>query len=452
VSAPRDGTKPFEVIGRTHERRDALGHVTGATAYFDDVHPPGMCHMKAVRSPVPHARIRGIDFSAAEQVPGFVAALTADDVPKNVYTILCLIGVEPDEEQVLAAERVRYVGEPVAVVVAETEAAAFEAAAKVRLDLEELPAVFDVEEALEPGAPVVTHWGTNYFVYEGHHCRRVRHGDVPAAREQADRVIKGRYQMSPIEQAPVEPTGCVAKPEADGRVTVYTNTQAIFFSLDNTAIILQVPAHRLRFIGGTVGGGFGGKVDVIVEPLAALAAMRTGRPIRYAYTREEEMQVSSTRSANRIYITDGVMDDGTIVSREVTTYEDAGAYSRHTPYGCTKHAANAAGPYTIPNVSIDVHCVYTNRTPSSSMRGFGVTEASFALEMQMDRIARELGVDPWELRLRNAYRNGDMRPYGKTTADATLVETMQAAAELAGVELPAEARAMTSDDRGRVAG
>lgn len=451
MSAPGNGAKPFDVIGRTHERRDALGHVTGSTTYFEDVSFPRMCHMKAVRSPMAHARIRSIDFSAAEKVPGFVTSLTAADVPKNVYTVLCLIGVEPDEEQVLAAERVRYKGEPIAVVVAETEAAAFEAAAKVELDLEELPAVFDVEEALEPGAPIVTHWGTNYFVYEGHHCRRVRHGDAPGARQQADRVISGRYQMSPIEHAPVEPTGCVAKPEADGRVTVYTNTQAIFFTLDNTAIILQVPPHRLRFIGGTVGGGFGGKVDVMVEPLATLAAMRTGRPIRYVYTREEEMQVSSTRSANRIYVTDGVMDDGTIVSREVTSYEDAGAYSRHTPYGCTKHAANASGPYTIPNVSIDVHCVFTNRTPSSAMRGFGVTEASFALEMQMDRIARELEIDPWELRLRHAYRNGDERPYGKTTADATLVETMHAAAEMAGVELSAELRAMTSNDRGQAA-
>jgi CO/xanthine dehydrogenase Mo-binding subunit len=443
--------KPFNVIGRAEERRDALGHVTGSTAYFNDVSFPRMCHMKAVRSPVPHARIRGIDFSEAEKVPGYVAKLTAADVPKNVYTVLCLIGVEPDEEQVLAAERVRYKGEPIAVVIAETEAAAFEAAAKVKLDLEELPAVFDVEEALEPGAPIVTHWGTNYFVYEGHHCRRVRYGDAPAARDQADRVISGRYQMSPIEHAPVEPTGCVAKPEADGRVTVHTNTQAIFFTLDNTAIILEIPPHMLRFIGGTVGGGFGGKVDVMVEPLATLGALRTGRPIRYVYTREEEMQVSSTRSANRIYITDGVDDDGTIVSREVTTYEDAGAYSRHTPYGCTKHAANAAGPYTIPNVAIDVHCVFTNRTPSSAMRGFGVTEASFALEMQMDRIARELQIDPWELRLRNAYRNGDERPHRKATADATLVETIHAAAEMAGVELAAELRAMSSSDRQAVA-
>jgi CO/xanthine dehydrogenase Mo-binding subunit len=145
------------------------------------------------------------------------------------------------------------------------------------------------------------------------------------------------------------------------------------------------------------------------------------------------------------------MNDGTIVSREVVSYEDAGAYSRHTPYGCTKHAANAAGPYTIPNVSIDVHCVFTNRTPSSAMRGFGVTEASFALEMQMDRIARETGIDPWELRLRHAYRDGDERPYRKRTEDATLVEAIQAAARLAGVELSAEAQAMSSSDRKGVA-
>jgi CO/xanthine dehydrogenase Mo-binding subunit len=438
--------KPFNVIGRAHERRDGLGHVTGTTVYVDDISFPRMGHLKMVRNPLVHARIRGIDFSEAEKVPGFVTALTARDVPKNVYTILCLIGVEPDDEPVLAEDRVRYRGEQIAAVVAETEAAAAEAAAKVRLDLEELPHVLDVEEALAPGAPVVTHWGTNHFVYEGHPFRRLRYGDAEAAREQADHVVSGRYQLSPIEHAPVETTGCVAKPEADGRVTVYTNTQAIYFSLDNTAFILGVPPHQLHFVGGTVGGGFGGKVDVIVEPIAALAAMRTGRPVKYVYTRPEEMQVSSTRSAARIYIRDGVTADGTIVSREVTTFHDAGAYSRHSPYGCTKHAANAAGPYTIPNVSVDVHCVYTNRQPSSAMRGFGVTEASFAVEMQMDRVARELGLDPWELRLRHAYRNGDERPYRKTTEDASLVEAIQAAATLAGVELSPELQAMTSDD------
>jgi len=438
---------PLNVVGRSVDRSDGIGHVTGRTLYTGDRTFPGMLHLRMVRSPVHHARLRGIDLSAAERVPGFVRALTAGDVPHNRYTILSLIGVEPEEEFVLAEDRVRFKGEAIAAVLAETEEAALEAVSKVRLDLEELPAVFDVEEALRPGAPVVTHWGSNTFMYEGHPCRRVRLGDVEAGFAQADHIVEGVYNTSPIEQAPIETTGCIAVPEANGRYTVYTNTQALYFSLDNTAIILQVPGNRLHFVGGTVGGGFGGKVDVIVEPIATLAAMRTNRPVRYVYSRSEEMQVSSTRSAWRIYFKDGVMNDGRIIARKVTSYADSGAYSRQTPYSLTKHAANVGGPYAIPNVSIDAYCVYTNRQPSSAMRGFGVTMGSFALEVQMDKIAEVVGLDPWTIRFLNAYRNGDLKPHRKPAEDATLIETMQAAAALVGHELPAELLAMTSAPR-----
>jgi CO/xanthine dehydrogenase Mo-binding subunit len=193
-----------------------------------------------------------------------------------------------------------------------------------------------------------------------------------------------------------------------------------------------------------VGGGFGGKVDVITEPIACLAALKTGRPVRYVYTREEEMRVSSTRSANRIKIRDGVMSDGRIVSREVTTYHDAGAYSRHSPYGTTKAAAHFPGPYTIPNVHIDAYCVYTNRTPSSAMRGFGVTIGDFALESQMDQIARELDMDPLELRLKNAYRDGDVKAHRKVASGTALVEVIQRAADLVGHELAPEYRRLSS--------
>jgi CO/xanthine dehydrogenase Mo-binding subunit len=437
----------LNVVGQSVQRRDGQGHVTGKTVYVDDIKFRDMLHLKMVRSPVAHARIRGIDFSDAEKVPGFVCALTHEDVPKNVYTILTLIGVGPDEEPVLAEDKVMYKGEQIAAIVAETEAAAMEAAGKVKLDLEELPAVFDVEEALQSGAPVLKDWGTNYFVYEGHHCRRVRFGDVEKGFAEADFIVEGRYQTSPIEHAPTETTGCVAKPEADGRYTVYTNTQAIFFSLDNTALILQLPFNKLHFVGGTVGGGFGGKVDVIVEPIATLAAMKTNRPVRYMYMRDEEMRVSSTRGAWRMYYKDGVTKDGRIVARKITTYADAGAYNRHTPYAVTKHAANVAGPYSIPNVWIDAHCVYTNRQPGSAMRGFGVTPASFALEVQMDKIAEAVGMDPWEIRFINAYRNGDMKPHRKVVEDATLIETMQAAAELVGHQLPDRLLTMNSNDR-----
>ena len=441
-------TAELHVVGQSVPRSDATGHVTGRTRYTTDNSFPGMLHLKIVRSPVHHARVHGVDLSEAERVPGFVRALTHADVPHNVYTILGLIGVEPEEEFVLAEDRVRYKGEPIVAIVAETEAAALEAVARVRLDLEELPAVFDVEEALRPDAPVVTHWGNNTFMYEGHPCRRVRFGDVEAAFAAADHIVQGVYRTKPIEHAPTETTAAIAVPEANGRYTVYTNTQALYFSLDNTSIILGVPGSQLHFVGGTVGGGFGGKVDVIVEPLATLAAMKTNRPVRYAYSRAEEMQVSSTRSAWRIYVKDGVMADGRIVARRVTSYADCGAYSRQTPYALTKHAANAAGPYAIPNVSIDAYCVYTNNVPASAMRGFGITMASFAIEVQMDKIAEVTGLDPWQVRFRNAYRNGDIKPHRKPTEDATLIETMQAAAELVGHELPPELRAMTSAPRG----
>ena len=437
----------LNVVGKSVARRDGLGHVTGKTVFVNDISFPDMTYLMMVRSPVPHANIKGLDFSEAEKVPGFIRALTYKDVPKNIYTILTLIGVGPDEEYVLAEDKVRYIGEPIAAVIAETKQAAMEATSKVRLDLEELPAVFDVEEALKPGAPILKEWGTNYFVYEGHHCRRVRFGDIDKGFEEADFIVEGKYQTSPIEHAPSETTGCIAKPEADGRITVYTNTQALFFTLDNTALILQIPFQKLHLVGGTVGGGFGGKVDVIVEPIATLAAMKINRPVKYMFFRQEEMQVSSSRGAWRMYFKDGVTKDGRIVARKVTSYADAGAYNRHTPYAVTKHAANIAGPYRIPNVWIDAHCVYTNKQPGSAMRGFGVTPASFALEVQMDKIAEVVNMDPWEIRFINAYRNGDMKPHQKVVVDATLIEVMQAAAELVGNDLPEEYKQMSSGIR-----
>lgn len=437
----------LNVVGQSVLRRDGLGHVTGKTIFIDDINFPDILHLKMVRSPLPHALIKGIDFTEAEKVPGFIQALTHEDVPKNIYTILCLIGVGPDEEPVLAEDKVLYKGEQIAAIVAETEDAAMEAVSKVKIDFEELPAVYDVEEALKPDAPVLKHWGTNHFVYEGHHCRRVRFGDVDRGFDESDHIIKGRYQTSPIEHAPSETTGCVARPEPDGRITVYTNTQALFFTMDNTALILGVPFQKLHFVGGTVGGGFGGKVDVIVEPIAALAAIKTGRPVKYKFTREEEMRVSSSRGAWRIYFKDGVTKDGRILARKITTYADAGAYNRHTPYAVTKHAANIAGPYNIPNVWIDAYCVYTNRQPGSAMRGFGVTPASFALEVQMDKIAETVGMDPWAIRFINAYHNGDMKPHQKVVEDATLIEVMQAAAELVGYELPEKFKKMSSLNR-----
>jgi len=235
-------------------------------------------------------------------------------------------------------------------------------------------------------------------------------------------------------------------PQGDGRLRIHSDTQAAFFTLDNTALILDVPFGKLQLVGGTVGGGFGGKVDVTVEPITCIAAMKTGKPVKYVYDRYEEMQVSSPRAAERIYIKDGVMSDGTIVARQVTLYADAGAYSRHSPYATTKAAAHMPGPYNIPNVHIDSWCVYTNRTPSSAMRGFGVTIGDFALESTMDRIARELDLDPLQFRLKNAYRDGDMKAHHKVAEGTAIIEVIQKAAEQVGHALPDEYLAMSSKE------
>ncbi len=434
----------FDVIGRPVQRADALGHVTGRTEFFEDLHPAGLLHLKMHRSERDHALIRRVDSSAPLAEPGVVRVLTHEDVPNNWYTILRLIGVEPNDEPVLPEDRVLYRGEPIAAVIAASEQAALRGAAAVRVEYEDLPAVFDVEHALAPDAPVIKPHGSNYFVYEGHHCRRIRFGDVDSAFAAADHVFEWGYQSSPIEHAPTETTGCIVVPQPDGRLRIHSDTQACFFTLDNTALILGTPFSKLRLIGGTVGGGFGGKVDVIVEPIACLAAMVTNKPVKYVYGRAEEMQVSSPRAAERIYIKDGVMADGRILARKVTLYVDAGAYSRHSPYGTTKAAAHMPGPYSIPNVWVDAHCVYTNRTPSSAMRGFGVTIADFALESQMDRIARALNLDPLALRLANAYRDGDMKAHRKRAEGTALIEVIQRAAELVGHDLPDEYRQLSS--------
>ena len=433
-------------IGVSRQRSDVLGHVTGKTKFYEDRNFPGLLHLKMARSPHHHARIKSVDVSAAEKLPGVVRVVTADDVPNNIYTILRLIQVEPNDEPVLAFDKVRYRGEPIVAVIGRTERDAQQGAAAVDIAYEELPPVFDVIDALKPDAPVVNeyHGDKNYFTYEGHHCRRVRFGDVEAGLIAADHIVEETYTSAPIEHAPTETTGCIVAPDENNRFTCYTSTQALFFTLDNAGLILDEPFQNLRMIGGTVGGGFGGKVDVITEPISILAAKLTGRPVKFRYSREEEMQVSSTRAAERLVIKDGVMNDGRIVARKITFHVDAGAYSRHSPYGTTKAAAHMPGPYTIPNVWVDAHCVYTNRTPSSAMRGFGVTIGDFALEAQMDKLAELVGRDPMEFRILNAYRDGDIKAHQAEVTGAALVECVQEAARLADWTLSETYRSASS--------
>jgi CO/xanthine dehydrogenase Mo-binding subunit len=433
-------------IGKPTQRQDALGHVTGRSPFYDDHLFDGLLHVRCVRSPHHHARIRRIDTGAAERMPGVVRIVTGRDVPQNLNTLLSLLDFGLDDEPLLSETKVAYQGEPVAAVIAETERQARDAVARVRVDWEVLPHVLDVEEAIGPGAPVVNEtYPGNRFVYHGKYDhQKLRFGDVEAGFAQAAHIVEGRYQMSPIEQAPTETCGAIAAPESNDRVVVYTSTQALFFSLDTTAKLLKLPSNRLHFIGGTVGGGFGGKVDSLHEPLATLGCLLTGRPCKYMFDREEEMQVGAPRGAERWYLKDGVAADGRILARRFTGYFDSGAYTRLSSYAIIKAVGHLPGPYTIPNVSADVYCVFTNRTPATAMRGFGITGVDFAIECQMDKVAHAVGLDPIELRILNAYRDGDMKAHRRLAKNTALVECCQVAAEKAGWPLSPEARAASS--------
>jgi CO/xanthine dehydrogenase Mo-binding subunit len=451
----RDDT--LSEIGKPTRRQDILGHVTGRSPFYDDHLFQGLLHMRCARSPHHAARIRRIDTGEAERSPGVVRVLTGRDVPLNLNTLLSLLDFGIDDEPVLSTDRVRYRGEPVAAVIAESEAAARAAAAKVRVEWEVLPHVLDVEEAIRPGAPAVLDiYPGNRFVYHGRYDhQKLRYGDVEAAFRTADHVVEGRYQMSPIEQAPIETCGAIAAPETNDRYVCYTSTQALFFSLATSSKLLRLPSSRLHFIGGTVGGGFGGKVDSVHEPLAVLGAMLTGRPVKFMWDREEEMQVGAPRGAERWYIKDGVMRDGRIVARKFTGYFDSGAYTRLTSYAVIKAVGHLPGPYTIPNVHADVYCVFTNRTPATAMRGFGITGVDFAIEAHMDKVAEAVGMNPIDLRILNAYRDGDMKAHRRVAKNCALIECCQVVAEKAGVPLSNASRAASSrqgggGERGRI--
>ena len=350
------------------------------------------------------------------------------------------------DEPLLADRKVAYKGEPVLAIVATSVRAAQDAVAAVKVDWEPLPHVLDVEAALAPHAPIVNEeYPNNTFDYHDRYDhQKLRFGDVEAAFARADHIVEGTYQMSPIEQAPIETCGAIAAPETNDRYVCYTSTQALFFSLGVTAKLLDTPSSRLHFIGGTVGGGFGGKVDSHHEPLAVLGAMLTGRPVKYMWDRAEEMQVGAPRGGERWKIKDAVARDGRIMARSFTGFFDAGAYTRLSSYAVQKATGHLPGPYTIPNVASNVYCVYTNRTPSTAMRGFGITAVDFAIECHMDKVAEAVGMDPIELRILNAYRDGDMKVHRRETKNCALIECCQVAAGKAGWRLSPEALSASS--------
>lgn len=436
----------MKAVGARLPRYDGVAHVTGRTRYVDDVRVPGTLWAKALRSPVHSARIGKLDVSKAERLPGVRAVITHADVPHNVYGHLEALGV-PADEPLLPVDEVRYKGQAVAVVAAEDEATALEALELIEVDYEEREPFFDIRKAFDPETPQIHPWGPVFPHFGGWNHRRVRKGDVEGAFERADMIVEGVYRPQAIEHVPLETQVALAVPEPDGRLTIYSCTQAMYFSMGVVAAHLQVPLNRLKLVGGTVGGGFGGKVDTASETICALLALKARRPVKWRWTREEEFLCSSTRAAWHIEIADAVTKDGWILGRRTLTLHDSGAYTRFSSYGVTKHAFHHAGAYTIPNIRFDGFVVYTSRVPTTAMRGFGVTSVSFAVESHMNRVASVLGIDPFELRLRNANRIGDTTPNRVVLKDPSTVPVLQAMAEKVGIELKPAYRAMTNAPR-----
>jgi CO/xanthine dehydrogenase Mo-binding subunit len=436
----------MKAVGARLPRYDGLAQVTGGITYVDDVRIPGTLWTKALRSPHHFAGITRLDTSKAEAIPGVHAIVTHKDVPLNVYGHLSALGV-PGDEPLLAEDEVRYKGQPIAAVAAETEEIAREAVAAIEITFDEREPLFDLRKAFDPESPRIHPWGPVYNHYGDYNHRRVRKGDIGRAFEDADTIVQGVYRPGAIEHCPLEPQTGLAVPDVHGRLTIYSCTQAMYFSMGVVAAHLEWPLNKLKFVGGTVGGGFGGKVDTATETICSLLAIKSQRPVKWRWTREEEFLASSTRAPWHMEIADAVTKDGWILGRRMLTLHDAGAYTRFSSYGLTKHAFHHTGAYTIPNLEFNGYVAFTNRVPTTAMRGFGVTSVSYAVETHMNRIADVLGIDPFELRLKNANRIGDLTANRVTLRDPSTVPVMLATAERIGHELPAELRSMTNEPR-----
>jgi len=410
---------PSGAVGRRVPRHDALLQVTGRVVYGDDMHAAGMLWARAVRSPHPHARIAEVDLLPALSSPGVRAIITGRDVPRNRY------GFTHQDQPVLAEDCVRHVGEAVAVVAAETLRQAEEAAARVMVRYEPLPAVFDPLEAMRTDAPRL-HQDTNVAEHI-----RIREGDVEAGFAQADAIVEEEFTTGFVEHAHLEPHAGLAIPSPDGAITIYSSVQRPFLVAGDTAKVLAMSQNRVRLIATGVGGGFGGKNEMTFEPWIALLALRTRRPVKIVFTREEEFQATTVRHPYRMRYRTGVRADGTLLARAVEIISDCGAYVSWGASTLAKASIHAAGPYAIPHVKIDGYLVYTNNPVGGAMRGFGVPQVGFAYECHTDAVAEAVTMDPIAFRLRNALRDGGHLPTGQVLERVTLAETLRQALEMA---------------------
>jgi xanthine dehydrogenase molybdenum-binding subunit len=402
----------FSIIGKSVKRNDLIDKVTGSAKYVADMQFPGLLYGKTLRSNVAHARILRIDASRALALPGVKAVLTHADVPRVLHagsphprsaSLSC--------DQYILDDKVRFWGESVAVVAATSEEIAEEALGLIQVEYELLPAVFTVEEALRPGAPLVHDLGPGgNQVLDPVTCQR---GDVEQGFQEADLILEGDYEGGRPVPAYMEPNVCTCQWDTTGGLTVWISTQTSFMVRGIMAEVLGLPLNKVRVLVDHMGGGFGAKQDLFqTEFLCALLARKTGRPVRMEFTREETFLGGRTRHPARIWLKQGFKKDGTITARQARIVYTSGAYGSHGP-GVTNVGTTAlASLYRCENIHVVGSCVYTNTPIAGAFRGFGVVQAYYALDIQMDEAAVALGMDPAELKLRNAVREGDVAPSG----------------------------------------
>jgi len=394
-------------VGESARRPDGSLKVKGEFAYSSDLWAEGMLWGATVRSPHPRARVRSIETGAALVVPGVMAVLTHEDVPgRKTY------GLEIPDQPVLAFPDVRYQGEPVALVAADHPETARRAASRVAVDYEVLEPLVDAEAAIGEDAPSL-HTGGNVLRH-----LRIRHGDPEAT---AEVVVTGEYEVGMQDQAFLGPESGLAVPDGEGGVDLYVSTQWLHVDRDQLAASLALPAEQVRITLAGVGGAFGAREDLSMQIHACLLALRTGRPVKILYSREESFFGHVHRHPARLRYEHGATRDGHLVYVRARIVLDGGAYASSSTAVCSNAACFAVGPYDVPNASVDCYVAYTDNPPCGAMRGFGAVQTCFAYETQMDRLAAALGMDPVELRLRNAMEEGSRLPTGQRVDGAAPV-------------------------------
>jgi len=415
-------------IGVPAERVGGLARVTGAYQYVGDIRLADVLHVKLVTLPCAHARIRSVDPSAAERVPGVRLVLTAANLPQPMPRF----GPQFQDRPVLAVDETKYHGEPVAAVAADTEDAAEEGARLVRVDYLELPHVVSIAAALAPDAPLVQDPAlrpgdprarTNVL-------REHRFGWGEIAGVSSDLVVEGTYTFPMVTHFAIEPHGFMAAPDGDG-VVIWSSIQHPYWLQKIMAQILRLPLARVRVIAPDPGGAFGGKQMAKFEPLVAFMALRTGRPVRLILTLEETFQAVRRNSAE-IRVRTGFRSDGAITFREIDVNYLLGAYADIADRTVSKGSYSSNGPYRVPAARIVARGILSHTTPSCAFRGFGTPQPNWAVESNMNEAARELGIDPVELRLRNLARRGEAFIPGDTPVDGEWEQTVRRAAELIG--------------------